>query len=186
MDGSLLPRLEKDVYMSFKHSTTERNYRNILHQLENYQNCQRCHCRYACIHFCMCITIWAIRRPCFPCTDSLVLVKVLWNCEDRNKVIVHILTCLFCLMNRINGGGREQSQQLQYVLQSSFAATSIWTDQNYAYVRGMLMGDSPQLPDKEFGPRQQGLEALYSFSSSLQDFKIKSKDTQNSLTFELC
>lgn len=149
VDGSLLPRLEKDIYMSFKHSTTECNYRNILYQLENYQNCWHCHCGYVCIHFCMCITIWAIRRPCFPCTDWLVLVKALWNCKDRNRVIVHILTCLFQLMNRINGSGREQSRQLHYVLLSSSAATSIWTDQNYAYARGMLTGDSPQLLEKE-------------------------------------
>lgn len=30
MDGSLLPGLEKDVYMRFKHSTTTCNYSNIL------------------------------------------------------------------------------------------------------------------------------------------------------------
>lgn len=29
MDSSLLPDLEKDIYMKFKHSTTKRNHSNI-------------------------------------------------------------------------------------------------------------------------------------------------------------
>lgn len=38
IDSSLLPDLEKDIYMKFKHSTTKRNYSNIQYELENYQN----------------------------------------------------------------------------------------------------------------------------------------------------